>query len=366
MFINTPLTSDSAGNVFFGFSVLNIAPGGPSGGGVARIAPNGTAIFVQAADVTGVPTLVKTATNCAPALSADGSTLYVVFNNVPPVNTRPSGRLVRAGCRHAGAEGSGGAHRPGHRQRRQGSATTPRRRPWWDPNGDVFIGVLESNAPGHNYRGWLLHFNAALTQARTPGSFGWDNTPSVVPRAMVPQYTGSSGYLLLTKYNNYAGAGTGDGKNRMAILDPNDLTQADPIAPGVTVMREILTILGPTPDAGGAGRQRARVVRQHRGGRSVHELGADEQRRRRDVPLAPAEQHVQRADHAERRLVPVVHAHHHRARRAHLRDQQRHPALDRAVTALRLRAFAQGTSARKANAAKITRCTAPCIMCVRP
>ena len=94
VFINTPLTSDNAGNVFFGFSVLNIAPGGPSSGGVARIAANGTAIFVQAADVTGVPTLVKTATNCAPALSADGSTLYVVFNNVPPVNTRPSGRLV--------------------------------------------------------------------------------------------------------------------------------------------------------------------------------------------------------------------------------------------------------------------------------
>ena len=68
---------------------------------------------------------------------------------------------------------------------------------------------------------------------------------------MVPQYTGSSGYLLLTKYNNYAGAGTGDGKNRMAILDPNDLTQPDPITPGVTVMREILTILGPTPDPGG-------------------------------------------------------------------------------------------------------------------
>ena len=61
----------------------------------------------------------------------------------------------------------------------------------------------------------------------------------------------ASTYLLLTKYNNYAGAGSGDGKNRMAILDPNDLTQADPIKGGVTVMREILTKLGPTPDAGG-------------------------------------------------------------------------------------------------------------------
>ena len=250
VFINTPLTSDSAGNVFFGFSVLNIAPGGPSGGGVARIAPNGTAIFVQAADVTGVPTLVKTATNCAPALSADGSTLYVVFNNVPPVNTRPSGRLVALDANTLALKAQVALTDPatGNPAGISDDATSS---PVVGPNGDVFIGVLESNAPGHNYRGWLLHFNGALTQARTPGSFGWDNTPSVVPRAMVPQYTGSSGYLLLTKYNNYAGAGTGDGKNRMAILDPNDLTQLDPIAPGVTVMREILTILGPTADAGG-------------------------------------------------------------------------------------------------------------------
>ncbi|HYJ98091.1 MAG TPA: hypothetical protein VEX14_08515 [Burkholderiaceae bacterium] len=250
VFINTPLTSDSAGNVFFGFSVLNIAPGGPSGGGVARIAPDGTATFVQAADVTGVPTLVKTATNCAPALSADGSTLYVVFNNVPPVNTRPSGRLVALDANTLAFKAQMALTDPatGNPAGISDDATSS---PVVGPNGDVFIGVLESNAPGHNYRGWLLHFDGALTQARTPGSFGWDNTPSVVLRAMVPQYTGSSGYLLLTKYNNYAGAGTGDGKNRMAILDPNDLTQPDPIAPGVTVMREILTILGPTADAGG-------------------------------------------------------------------------------------------------------------------
>ena len=91
----------------------------------------------------------------------------------------------------------------------------------------------------------------ALTQARTPGSFGWDNTPSIVPKEMVPQYTGSSSYLLLTKYNNYAGAGTGDGKNRIAILDPNDQTQADPVTASVTVMKEVITQLGPTPDPSG-------------------------------------------------------------------------------------------------------------------
>ena len=123
--------------------------------------------------------------------------------------------------------------------------------PMVGPDGDVYIGVLESNPPGHNFRGWLLHFNAALTQARTPGSFGWDNTPSIVPKEMVPQYTGSSSYLLLTKYNNYAGAGTGDGKNRIAILDPNDQTQADLVTASITVMKEVITQLGPTPDPSG-------------------------------------------------------------------------------------------------------------------
>jgi len=43
--------------------------------------------------------------------------------------------------------------------------------------------------------------------------------------------------------------GTGDGLNRLAVLDPG-ANQADPITPGVQVMREVMTILGPTLDAG--------------------------------------------------------------------------------------------------------------------
>jgi hypothetical protein len=50
------------------------------------------------------------------------------------------------------------------------------------------------------------------------------------------------------KYNNYAGSGTGDGQNRMAIVDPSR-AQADRVLAAVQVMAEVLTILGPTPDA---------------------------------------------------------------------------------------------------------------------
>jgi hypothetical protein len=66
---------------------------------------------------------------------------------------------------------------------------------------------------------------------------------------MVSSYSGSSTYLLALKYNNYDGVGTGDGLNKLAVLDPK-ATQADPIIPSVTVMREVITILGPTLEAG--------------------------------------------------------------------------------------------------------------------
>ena len=114
------------------------------------------------------------------------------------------------------------------------------------PDGDVYIGVLESSFASNNDRGWLLHFSGDLSTTKTPGAFGWDDTPSVVPASMVPSYHGTSTYLLMAKYNNYAGLGTGNGLNKIAILDPN-ATETDPVT-GTTVMNEVLTILGQTPD----------------------------------------------------------------------------------------------------------------------
>jgi hypothetical protein len=109
--------------------------------------------------------------------------------------------------------------------------------------------VLENPFPDHNDRGWLLHFNSDLTQIKIPGSFGWDDTPSIVPASIVPSYKGKSTYLLMSKYNNYCGIGTGKGHNDIAILDPNN-TEHDPILRTTLVMKEVLKIEGVTPDAG--------------------------------------------------------------------------------------------------------------------
>ncbi len=237
--IDTPLTTDANGNVYFGFIVLGPTPLNLQSG-LARIAPNGTGTWVSAATASGDPTITQVATSCAAALSLDGSVVYVAVNNsnygyLVALNSStlaPLGRVLLT-------DPSSGMAALLY----SGSSATPT----VGPDGDVYFGVLENPFPNHNDRGWLLHFNSTLTETKIPGSFGWDDTASVVPASLVPSYTGKSSYLLMTKYNNYAGIGTGDGKNRIAILDPN-ATENDPIIPSTLVMKEVITILGVTPD----------------------------------------------------------------------------------------------------------------------
>lgn len=243
--INTPLTADTGGNLYFGFIVKGSNPANLDSG-IARVGADGRGSWVSVTAATGDPTVEKVATNSVPALSIDGRTLYVAVNSAGPPGLA-SGYLVALDAATLATRNKVRLIDPNKQMpawlNDNGTAS-----PMVGPDGDVYFGVLEADPPSHNYAGWMLHFDATLTQSKTPGAFGWDNTPSVVPRAMVPTYTGTSSYLLMTKYNNYGGAGTGDGKNRIAVLDPGR-TQPDAIT-GVAVMKEIITLLGPTADAG--------------------------------------------------------------------------------------------------------------------
>lgn len=241
VFINTPITTDGAGNSFFGFTVTGTNPANLVGG-VARIAADGTGAWVAAASAAGDAAMVKTASNSAPALSPDGSTLYVVVNGG---GARASGRLLALNATTLATLASRPLMDPlfpGPAWVNDNASSSPT----VGPDGRVYIGVLESGAPAHNFRGWLLQFDAALAPAGVPGGFGWDNTASIVPRAMLPQYTGTSNYLLALKYNSYGGVGTGDGQHRVAIVDPN-ASQADRFSSAM-VMREVITVLGVTAD----------------------------------------------------------------------------------------------------------------------
>jgi hypothetical protein len=200
--ISTPLTSDGAGDIFFGFVVQGSNPANLVGG-IARISNDGTGTWAAAASFAGGDSsIIQAALNCAPALSNDESTLYFAVSNGAEFG---SGYLVSAVNRTLAPIAHVQLMDP-----RGGLATVSSdssASPMVGPDGDVYFGVLENPCcSSHNDRGWMLHFDATLTQTKIPGSFGWDDTASVVSANLVPSYAGSSSYLILTKYNNYTSA----------------------------------------------------------------------------------------------------------------------------------------------------------------
>ena len=234
--INTPLTADSKGDIYFGFIVSGNVPGGLASG-IARISADGHGTWVPVTAASGDPSMTQVVTNCAPALSTDLGTVYAA------VSDGMAGYLIALDSTTLRPRAKVRLQDPASRQDARlndnGSAS-----PTIGPDNDVYFGVLESSFENHG-RGWLLHFDAELRTLKTPGAFGWDLTASVIPPAMVPSYRGSSSYLLMTKYNDYRELG-GSGLNRIAILDPN-ATEIDPVT-GIPVMKEVLTVASPTPD----------------------------------------------------------------------------------------------------------------------
>jgi hypothetical protein len=246
VFINTPITSDRYGNIFFGFQVTNSTPLNLTSG-VARIDYNGSGTWIAASVTAADSNINKVVQNCAPALSNDHKTLYVSVNNgnfgfayLVSLDSRTLAPIAH--FRLKDVKSGNDALSPD-----DGTAS-----PTVGPDGDVYFGVLENPFLSNHDRGWLLHFNSTLTQTNIPGAFGWDDTVSIVPASMVSSYHGSSSYLLMTKYNDYSDPGIGgSGSNKIAILDPRN-AENDPITHAM-VMNEVLTIVGPTPNIGQPG-----------------------------------------------------------------------------------------------------------------
>jgi Big-like domain-containing protein len=245
IFINTPLTPDSSGNVFFGFRVQGTAPASlnTTQSGFARIDLSGNGTYVLAGSAANDASINRDSHNSAPALSNDETTLYVVAKSSATsasyllgLNSTTLATKYRVALRDP-------------RNNNPASVTDDSTAsPTVAPDNDVYFGILEN--PGGGFRGFLLRFSSDLATQKLSGAFGWDYTAAIVPASMVPSYQGSSPYLLFCKYNNYAFSGSdGDGVNRVALLDPN-ATQIDPhsSAPGFIEMREVLTLVGPTPD----------------------------------------------------------------------------------------------------------------------
>jgi hypothetical protein len=233
--IDTPITADENGNIFFGFVVTGSTPEGLSSG-IARIGADGSGTWISAANASGDSSIIQVAQNCAPALSNDGSTVYV------GVSDGFNGYLLGLNSTSLAMKYKVRVKDP----RDNGDAVLyddSSASPTIGPDGDVYYGVLADDF-GHNGRGWMLHFSGDLATTKIPGSFGWDNTVAIVPASAVASYSGSSSYLLMSKYNNYYGFDSGNGHNEIAIIDPN-AQQKDRFSSAM-VMKEIMTKVGPT------------------------------------------------------------------------------------------------------------------------
>jgi hypothetical protein len=236
--ICTPLTADAQGTIYFGVVAVTGNPLG-IGSGIAAVDASGVGRFVSVATASG-GLATQVGTNCAPALSRDEQTLYIACRGS---SSAPAYLLALStstlGTEHARLLIDPVTSAPANVSS-NGTAS-----PMVAPDDRIYYGVLESPFGSNAVRGWMLQFDPNLNPSGVPGAFGWDHTPSLVPREAAPGYAGTAPYLIMTKYNFYAGTG-GNGENRIAVLDPF-ATQVDSYTGGI-VMKEVATILGATPD----------------------------------------------------------------------------------------------------------------------
>jgi len=237
--ICTPLTAGPNGAVYFGYTVSSALPNQMSSG-IAEVRQNGYTAFISASQASGDAGISQVQMNCAPAVSKDGRYVYIAS----AAGYSDRGYLL---CLNATTlqPVSKVALMDPYSNSYAAVLSDSTSSPMVGPDGSVFFGVFESSYGTNHARGYELHFTENLGYEYTPGSFGWDITPSVVPSYLVPSYTGTSTFLLMSKYNNYAETG-GDGVNKIALLDPY-ATETDPYN-GTTVMKEVATLTGPTAD----------------------------------------------------------------------------------------------------------------------
>ncbi len=246
--INTPLTADRSGNIYFGYEVTGSIPSKLANlgtGGIVKInATTGKAVFESVQAMGFDSSLSRSAMNAAPALSASEGSVYVALTGGNPWLAELSTSTLAPMAEVQLIDPSNGGD--------VGLVDQSSASPMVGPDGHVFMGVF-----GNQYReshGWMVQYDGNLNAnnasgVRWPtGAFGWDDTAVVVPSNIVPSYKGTASYLILTKYNNYdmGGDAGADGSNKVAVLDPTSNSITRDRQSGIPVMNEVITVVGVT------------------------------------------------------------------------------------------------------------------------
>src|SRR5262249_24812538 len=174
IFIDTPITADAAGDLYFGFLATGANPPLGLHSGLARIDAGGSGTWIAAASAASDPAISEVVMNCAPALSLDGKTLYIAVST----GQKGSGYLLALDSTPPAPKAPVALKDPatGAKVLLSDDGTAS---PTIGPDGDVSYGVLDNPLGSNHGRGWLLHFSGDLQTAKAPGAFGWDATPSI-------------------------------------------------------------------------------------------------------------------------------------------------------------------------------------------
>ncbi len=221
-------SEDNAGNICFGFVVTGANPvGGCRERHCAHRRQRRGAHGCQwLRPPQAIPTSPKSRQNCAPAVSRDQSTIYIA------VSTGSAGYLLGLDSTTLGKTKMSKARLidPSFRARTHTYPTTPPPRQSLGPTTASITACWKLSIPAPQ-RSWLAAaFQFQLldedqdTRALSAGTIPRPSFP--LPMPCQGLYVGQSSYLLMSKYNNYYGVGTGNGHNEIAILDPH-ASQAD-------------------------------------------------------------------------------------------------------------------------------------------
>ena len=166
IYIDTPLTPDTNGNIFFGFRVSGTAPApiSSTSSGFARLDSSGNGTWVLTKTAAGDSSIVNDCHNSAPAISGDASTVYV---NAKRTGNSAVGYLLGLDATNLSTKYRTFLMDPRNTNNGAIIYDDSTASPMVGPDGDETLWVCSPTPTTHSRGFLLLHFRADLQTPKT-------------------------------------------------------------------------------------------------------------------------------------------------------------------------------------------------------